>query len=116
MSLYREIHSQPEIVRQALDSNMGAVREIARAIEGVSTVFIAARGTSDNAARYMKYLWGMHNRLPVMLAAPSMVAGRRHFSIGTIAGYRQCPARGAAPGLSYPGDHQRAAVSFGPGC
>jgi glucosamine--fructose-6-phosphate aminotransferase (isomerizing) len=35
-------------------------------------VIIAARGTSDNAARYAQYLFGACNRLPVGLAAPSL--------------------------------------------
>ena len=33
---------------------------------------IAARGTSDNAARYAKYLFGAANGLPVALATPSL--------------------------------------------
>jgi glucosamine--fructose-6-phosphate aminotransferase (isomerizing) len=33
---------------------------------------IAARGSSDNAARYAKYLFGAHNRLAVGLAAPAL--------------------------------------------
>jgi glucosamine--fructose-6-phosphate aminotransferase (isomerizing) len=35
-------------------------------------VVIAARGTSDNAARYAKYLLGAINGLPVALATPSL--------------------------------------------
>jgi glucosamine--fructose-6-phosphate aminotransferase (isomerizing) len=35
-------------------------------------VFLAARGSSDNAGLYAKYLWGSLNRLPVALAAPSL--------------------------------------------
>jgi glucosamine--fructose-6-phosphate aminotransferase (isomerizing) len=35
-------------------------------------VIIAARGTSDNAARYGQYLLGAHNHLPVGLATPSL--------------------------------------------
>jgi glucosamine--fructose-6-phosphate aminotransferase (isomerizing) len=35
-------------------------------------VVIAARGTSDNAARYAQYLLGIHNGLTVALAAPSI--------------------------------------------
>src|SRR5207244_11969392 len=30
------------------------------------------RGTSDNAATYAKYLWGIGNGLPVALAAPAL--------------------------------------------
>ncbi len=33
---------------------------------------IAARGTSDNAARYAQYLFGAHNQLQVALATPSL--------------------------------------------
>ncbi len=39
---------------------------------GVRFVLIAARGTSDNAARYAQYLFGITGRLPVALAAPSL--------------------------------------------
>ena len=35
-------------------------------------VVIAARGSSDNAARYAQYLFGAHNRLTVTLATPSL--------------------------------------------
>jgi glucosamine 6-phosphate synthetase-like amidotransferase/phosphosugar isomerase protein len=35
-------------------------------------IFLAARGTSDNAGLYAKYLWGAFNRLPIALAAPSL--------------------------------------------
>ena len=38
----------------------------------VKYVIMAARGTSDNAARYGQYLFGAYNRLPVGLATPSL--------------------------------------------
>lgn len=72
MSLIQEIHAQPQVLKDALLANHETVMEIAEAAKSASTAFIAARGTSDNAARYAKYLWGAHNRLPVMLAAPSL--------------------------------------------
>ena len=37
-----------------------------------AAILIAARGTSDNAATYAKYLFGMVNRMVVALAAPSL--------------------------------------------
>ncbi len=37
---------------------------------GVDYLVVAARGTSDNAARYAQYLLGQQVRLPVALAAP----------------------------------------------
>jgi glutamine---fructose-6-phosphate transaminase (isomerizing) len=50
------------------------VREIAAAVKRFQPayVYIAARGTSDNAARYAQYLMGVYNRLAVGLAAPSV--------------------------------------------
>ena len=36
-------------------------------------VVIAARGSSDNAALYAQYLFGIRNRLPVALATPSAI-------------------------------------------
>ena len=74
MTLYTEIHEQPAILRQSFDHNVDVVKQIAKAIprDSVQHAFIAARGTSDNAARYAKYLWGVYNQLPVTLAAPSL--------------------------------------------
>jgi glucosamine--fructose-6-phosphate aminotransferase (isomerizing) len=50
------------------------MRPLVQAIQQrrITHVVIAARGTSDNAARYAKYLLGAHNGLPVALAAPSL--------------------------------------------
>jgi glutamine---fructose-6-phosphate transaminase (isomerizing) len=74
MSLLSEIHEQPERLRQLLRSQKGAVAKIAKAIQArdVRYVFLAARGTSDNAGRYANYLWGAMNGLPVALATPSL--------------------------------------------
>ncbi len=74
MYLQREIHEQAEVVARLLSEQAEATQQVAQAIEAFDPVFvcIAARGTSDNAARYAKYLLGSHVRLPVMLAAPSL--------------------------------------------
>ncbi|MCA9929091.1 MAG: SIS domain-containing protein [Anaerolineales bacterium] len=74
MTLYDEIHEQPDILRHSFAQNIDVVRRIAAALprDSVQYAFVAARGTSDNAARYAKYLWGFFNRLPVALAAPSL--------------------------------------------
>jgi len=57
-----------------LRDQRGAALKIADAIKtrDVKFVFLAARGTSDNAGRYANYLWGAHNHLPLALAAPSL--------------------------------------------
>ena len=69
-----EIIEQPEVLRGLIDveyPNIRAIAQEARARE-VEYVLIAARGTSDNAATFAKYLFGAMNRLPVALAAPSL--------------------------------------------
>ena len=74
MTLYSEIYEQADILENLLTSQMSHVQEIAAAIRALSPryVFLAARGTSDNAGRYANYLWGSLNRLPVALATPSL--------------------------------------------
>ncbi len=72
--LYQEIHAQPEILAALLQKEQAAVTALAREIRrrNITYVVIAARGTSDNAARYANYLLSAHNTLPVALAAPSL--------------------------------------------
>lgn len=71
--LETEIHEQPDVLRRLLQRETSKVKKIAGKIrERFTYVMIAARGTSDNAARYAQYLFGIHNRLPVALATPSI--------------------------------------------
>lgn len=72
--LEHEINEQPDVLRRLLAEEWGSVTAIAQAIRRFKPAFvcIAARGTSDNAARYAQYTMGIHNRLPVALAAPSI--------------------------------------------
>lgn len=74
MSLHEEIYEQTAVLGRSLTRNRERVREIARSLPlaQVSHAFVAARGTSDNVARYASYLWGATNRLPVTLATPSL--------------------------------------------
>ncbi len=74
LHVYREIHEQPEVLERLLDRERSSVAGLAAEIKrrNVDHVVIAARGTSDNAARYAQYLLGACNRLPVGLAAPSL--------------------------------------------
>jgi len=72
--LSNEIHEQPEVLTRLLDRQAETAARIAAAIRtrDVRYAVIAARGTSDNAARYAQYLFGALNRLPVALATPSL--------------------------------------------
>jgi glucosamine--fructose-6-phosphate aminotransferase (isomerizing) len=74
MTLYSEISEQPERIRSLLDSQKKTVVKIAEAIRkrDVRYVFLAARGTSDNAGRYANYLLGALNQIPLALATPSL--------------------------------------------
>lgn len=74
MSLWDEILEQPDVLERLLRSERGAIARLASGMRhrGVRYVVIAARGTSDNAARYAQYLWGVRNGLLVALAAPSL--------------------------------------------
>ena len=74
MTLKEEICEQPLSLQRLLDKQSDHIQEIASEIasHNVRSIFLAARGTSDHAGIYAKYLLGMHNGLPVALAAPSM--------------------------------------------
>jgi len=74
VSLKSEILDQPAVLTRLLANRMDDVRRMAQEIahRELDFVLLAARGTSDNAGLYAKYVWGIRNRLPVALAAPSM--------------------------------------------
>ena len=74
MTMRSEIGEQPEVFRRALAINAEPLTRLAGQIASLDFDYalIAARGTSDNAARYAKYLWAAHNRIPIALAAPSL--------------------------------------------
>jgi glutamine---fructose-6-phosphate transaminase (isomerizing) len=74
MTLYSEIIEQPERIKSLLASQKKAVEKIADAIQKreIQYIFLAARGTSDNAGRYANYLLGARNGLPLALATPSL--------------------------------------------
>lgn len=72
--LREEILEQPEVATRLLSEGWENIQRIAASIkqQGVKYIFLAARGTSDNAGLYAKYLFGAHNRIPVALAGPSL--------------------------------------------
>ena len=69
-----EIGEQPEALARTLESNSAQIDALCRDIRGrnITTVVIAARGSSDNAGVYAKYLFGAFNRVPVAMATPSL--------------------------------------------
>ena len=73
--LHGEICEQPAAVARFLAREGRRVAKLGArlAAADLSWVLVAARGTSDNAARYAQYAFGIVHRLPVALAAPSLV-------------------------------------------
>jgi glucosamine--fructose-6-phosphate aminotransferase (isomerizing) len=75
VSLFRdEIGQQPEVAASILSASGADWVEVAAAIRAADPagLVIAARGTSDHAAVYAKYLLEARTGLPVALAAPSL--------------------------------------------
>lgn len=74
MTMHSEIFEQPERLAHLLQNQRNTAETIATAVRrhDIRYVFLAARGTSDNAGRYANYLWGAHNNLPLALATPSL--------------------------------------------
>jgi len=69
-----EIAEQPEVAARLLAHGAEAANTIASRIREVGPrgILIAARGSSDHAALYAKYLFGARNQYLVALAAPSL--------------------------------------------
>jgi glucosamine--fructose-6-phosphate aminotransferase (isomerizing) len=74
MTLHHEIFEQPQRLANLLHTQRATAQAIAQQLSKrpVKYVFLAARGTSDNAGRYANYLWGAKNGLPLALATPSL--------------------------------------------
>lgn len=71
--LFQEIMQQPAAIERLVNLEYANVVKIADNLRRrFKYIMIAARGTSDNAARYAQYLFQIHNRIPVMLATPSV--------------------------------------------
>jgi glucosamine--fructose-6-phosphate aminotransferase (isomerizing) len=74
-NLFRdEIAQQPEVVARLLEREAHALRGLAGELRRRRPRYavLAARGSSDNAARYAQHVLGRILRLPVVLATPSL--------------------------------------------
>lgn len=72
--MWKEIFEQPEALERCGEKNRRALAEIVAVIRErqIAQVVIAARGTSDHAAVYGKYVLEMLTGVPVSLAASSV--------------------------------------------
>lgn len=69
----REIQEQPEAVARTLDALLPLVPEVRRLGADAHTVVFFARGSSDNAAVYGRYLLEVHAGRLAALGAPSVL-------------------------------------------
>jgi glutamine---fructose-6-phosphate transaminase (isomerizing) len=100
MSLRSEIAEQPKVVARLLEAGWPEARTLARPLAAAEHLTIAARGSSDNAATYGKYLFESLAGLVTALAAPSLVTRYRtppSFARGAVIGISQS---GAAPDVA----------------
>jgi glutamine---fructose-6-phosphate transaminase (isomerizing) len=73
VSLLRdEIAEQPAVLARLLDEQSAAIGELAAGLPDIRFALIAARGSSDNVARYAQHALGHLCRIPVALATPSL--------------------------------------------
>lgn len=70
--LEQEIFSQPDVIARLLERETQHIRDIVAQLPPFDYVLIAARGSSDHAATYAQYSWGVYAGYPVVLTAPSL--------------------------------------------
>ncbi len=72
--LEQEIYQQPQVLQTLLTSERPIIQQLVTELQKrhIFQVMIAARGSSDNAARYAQYLLGSVNGFLVSLATPSL--------------------------------------------
>ncbi|MEX2550815.1 MAG: SIS domain-containing protein [Nitriliruptoraceae bacterium] len=73
----REIAAQPDTIAATLEALLAQRRELRRLAAGRRNVLLVARGTSDNAGVYGRYLLEVHAHLGAALAAPSLATHYR---------------------------------------
>jgi glucosamine--fructose-6-phosphate aminotransferase (isomerizing) len=72
--MLEEIWQQPAALERTLGAALGPIERFKRELERrrPRMILLAARGTSDNAARFGRYLLEITTGIPVSLAAPSI--------------------------------------------
>jgi glutamine---fructose-6-phosphate transaminase (isomerizing) len=70
-----EIREQPAALERTLQGGLRAAARLGRAVSArrPKLILLAARGTSDNAAQFGRYLLEIATGIPVSLAAPSIL-------------------------------------------
>lgn len=70
----QEIRQQPQVLERCRQENASKIQELTEILRqrDISSIILAARGTSDHAAIYGKYMLELLIGIPVSLAAPSV--------------------------------------------
>jgi glucosamine--fructose-6-phosphate aminotransferase (isomerizing) len=73
-NMLQEIRQQPAVLERTLARELPRMRELQRRLARARPrlIVLAARGTSDNAAQFGRYLLEITTGIPVSLAAPSV--------------------------------------------
>jgi glucosamine--fructose-6-phosphate aminotransferase (isomerizing) len=74
--MWDELHQAPDAVKASLERNAERIREVARLIAQRDPAFLVtcARGSSDHAAHYFKYLAEIELGLPCCSIGPSVIS------------------------------------------
>ena len=72
--MLKEIHQQPSTLERAVKNEAKRIARFAQFLEkkGIRLIILVARGSSDNAALFGRYLLEITTGIPVCLAAPSV--------------------------------------------
>src|SRR6266487_6259713 len=72
--MLREIRQQPAVLERTLASSLRPMERFRRLLEKnrPRLIVLVARGTSDNAAQFGRYLLEITTGIPVSMAAPSI--------------------------------------------
>ena len=92
--MLEEIRQQPESLERTLARELPGIERFKRRVAGrrPKLIVLAARGTSDNAAQFGRYLLEMLTGIPVSLSAPSihtLYNARIDYSGALVAGISQ---------------------------
>ncbi len=92
--MLKEINEQPAVLDRLLKENKEPVKLLCEEIRkrGIDFAYMAARGTSDHAAVYAKYILETHAGIPVAFAAPSVITvykGRPRLENALVIGISQ---------------------------
>ena len=89
-----EIRQQPAAIERTLKAEWPRAEKLRRHFEQnpVRLIVLAARGTSDNAAQFGRYLFEISTGIPVSLAAPSvstLYGSQINFNQAVVVAFRQ---------------------------